>query len=267
MGGGLLAVAAEPRLRPTAELLETSIAPQVTQQNAISGAFRYQSAPCAGRALILSVHNGREQGAKEEEREKAAKALEMMGYEVTTIVDPTKETCLAEVRKLRDASWGRYASSVVAVMAHGNASGGVTYVAAADDKKVSMASLYGMLSSDNCPGLADKPKIWIVQACRNGGDETVQTDMAGHAPAILGAEHDNLITYATSPGHSAYRGVFWEAVLDIMSGDPAKHAQMPWLDICGQANHSLAIQGITSVHTETYLRDNLISPAQLGGAA
>ena len=52
-----------------------------------------------------------------------------------------------------------------------------------------------------------------------------------------------------------------------MAGDPVKHAQMPWLDICGQANHSLAIQGITSVHTETYLRDNLISPAQLGGAA
>ena len=31
----------QPRLRPTAELLETSIAPQVTQQNAISGAFCY----------------------------------------------------------------------------------------------------------------------------------------------------------------------------------------------------------------------------------
>merc|ERR1740130_112475 len=129
-----------------------------------------------------------------------------------------------------------------------------------------MASLYGMLSSDNCPGLASKPKIWIVQACRKGGDETVQTDDAT-APAILSAEHDNLITYATSPGHAAYRGMFWQAVLDIMSGDPVKHAKMPWMDICGQANHSLATQGVTSVEMKTYLRDNLISPAHLGGVA
>ena len=109
---------------------------------------------------------------------------------------------------------------------------------------------------------------WIVQACRNGGDETVQTDaMAGPTPAILGAEHDNLITYATSPGHSAYRGMFWQAVLDIMSGDPVNHAKMPWMDICGQANHSLATQGITSVEMKSYLRDILISPAHLGGVA
>jgi len=259
----------QSRKRPTAELLETSLAPpppQATQQSSISGAFRYQPAGCAGRALILSVHKGREEGAQEE-REKAAKALAAMGYEVTTIVDPTRETCLSEVRKLRDASWSGHGSSVVAIMAHGCDKGGLTYVQAADDMKVSMASLYGMLSSDNCPGLANKPKIWVVQACRKGGDETVQTDdMAGHAPAILGAEHDNLITYATSPGHVAYRGLFWKAVHDIMSGDPER-AKMSWLDICGQANHSLATQGITSVEMKTYLRDNLISPAQLGGAA
>ena len=240
--------------------------PHPAQQNSTSGAFRYQPAACAGRALILSVLNGRENGAKEE-REDAAKALKMMGYEVTTVVDPTKEKCLSEVRKLRDTSWGRHASSVVVVMSHGRASGGMQLATMADDQEVQMASLFGMLSPENCPGLANKPKIWIVGACRGGGDVTVQTDMAGHAPAILGAEHDNLITYATSRGHLAYRGVFWKAVLDIMSEDPVNHAKMPWVDICGQANATLATQSRASVHTETHLRDNLVSPAQLGGAA
>ena len=227
-----------------------------------TGAFRYQPAARAGRALILSVNKGRENGAQEE-RKKAASALEVMGYEVETIVDPTKEEILSNLRKLRDASWGSYASSVVAIMAHGRAEGGVTYVQAADHQDVSMASLYGMLSSNNCPGLANKPKIWIVQACRQGGTETVQTDMAGHRPAILGAEHDNLISYATSPGHSALRGKFWAAVHGIMAENPTEHVKMPWVDIVGQANHAMAVQGIDSTHTETHLRDNLISPARL----
>lgn len=236
---------------------------QETSFCSTSGAFRYQPAACAGRALILSVNKGREKGAKAE-REKAALALRMMGYEVETIVDPTKDACLSKLRELRDASWGGYASSVVAIMAHGYVRDGATHVLLADGNRVSMASLYGMISSNNCPGLANKPKIWIVQACRGGGMETiVETDMAGHQPAILGAEHDNLISYATSPGHSAQRGVFWKAVHKIMAENPTEHVKMPWMDILGQANHAMAVEGITSTHTETHLRDNTISPAQL----
>jgi hypothetical protein len=216
------------------------------------------------------VIKGREQGAQEE-CEDAEVSLKCMGYEVIKItIDPTKDKCFSEVGELRDYdSWDEYGSVVVALMAHGHDVGGLTFLRAADDMDVKLTKLFGMLSPDECFGLRGKPKFWIVQACRTGGDMAVQTDAAAPVPDDnLFTEHDNLITFVTSPGRAAYRGRFWKEVRAIMADKGAVEGpKVPWLEICGQANARMARgpDATPSVEMKSYLRDVSVSPAQLGG--
>ena len=64
----------------------------------------------------------------------------------------------------RHADWDGHASSVVALLAHGRQAS----VECQDGRYVPLRSLFGRLAPAQAPALTGKPKIFLVQACRNG---------------------------------------------------------------------------------------------------
>jgi len=183
---------------------------------------------------------------------------------VTTKVDPTKDEMEALLRQHRDEDWSNYASSVVCIMAHGSQYGNQLNVCAADDQKNSVKELQSMLSTKNCPGLKGKPKIWIVQACRPGGDEMITDSVASFTDAVLTKNHDYLMTYAAMPGNSATRGVFFRHFHNLIDELGKEQARLvPWMQLIASTNNAMAEEDIDSSIVQTTLRDAMVSSASL----
>ena len=232
--------------------------------------FHYAEHQHVGRALILSVHNGRTSDNKiydaATELENATNALEILGYSVFAQVDPTKDEMEALLRQHRDEDWSNYASSVVCIMAHGSQYGNQLEVLAADDQKNSVKEMQSMLSISNCPGLKGKPKIWIVQACRPGGDVMITDSVASSTDAapVITRNHDYLMTYAAMPGNNAIRGVFFRHFHNRIDGLGKERArQVSWMQLIASTNNAMAEEDIDSSIVQTTLRDAMVSSASL----
>lgn len=68
--------------------------------------------------------------------------------------------CVEQFSKRREHS--SYDSTIVVLMSHGNH--GAIY--GIDEEQVSISSLAELFNPSNCFALAEKPKIFIIQACR-----------------------------------------------------------------------------------------------------
>ena len=53
---------------------------------------------------------------------------------------------------------------LVTLMSHGENG----FIKMKDDDKVSLEFIFDMFNNKNCPALHEKPKIFIIQACRGG---------------------------------------------------------------------------------------------------
>ena len=86
-------------------------------------------------------------------------------------------------------------SFVCCMLSHGR----LGEIIGSDSVGVSIHKLTDRLSDYNCPGLAGKPKLFFVQACREeGGTEGSSQIKSGK---------DFLFSYATPPGKVAYRDI------------------------------------------------------------
>lgn len=62
-----------------------------------------------------------------------------------------------------------------------------------DEQMVELENLFEVLNNKNCEALRAKPKVYIVQACRGGGDRAKNTEFVfliqsyprPRAPAVL----------------------------------------------------------------------------------
>lgn len=62
-----------------------------------------------------------------------------------------------------------------------------------DEQMVELENLFEVLNNKNCQALKAKPKVYIVQACRGGGDRAESTELVflilpyprPRAPAVL----------------------------------------------------------------------------------
>ncbi|XP_058121003.1 caspase-like [Anopheles ziemanni] len=91
---------------------------------------------------------------------------------------------------------------LVAVLTHGE-EGDYVY---AHDCAYQLSSIWTHFTAKNCPSLAGRPKIFLIQACRgNQLDSGVKVQKDGVARYSIPTHADFLFAYATIPGFMAFR--------------------------------------------------------------
>ncbi|XP_047673264.1 caspase-23 isoform X1 [Tachysurus fulvidraco] len=108
----------------------------------------------------------------EKDEESMRILLEALGYDVIILNDLSAEGMEAAVRDFSQHNEHRYSDSTfLVIMSHGGPDGiyGIDYDKNEDDIFL-VDKIFHYLGSANCPGLTDKPKIILIQACRGDQD-------------------------------------------------------------------------------------------------
>ena len=100
------------------------------------------------------------------------KTFWLFGYDLRIYADLTAQELLETVENLakeKDSNnnysiFRGYASLVVCILSHGDPG----TVEGIDGESVRVSDLQWAFSSEKCPDLQDKPKIFFIQACRGG---------------------------------------------------------------------------------------------------
>ncbi|KAK2495381.1 hypothetical protein MC885_011316 [Smutsia gigantea] len=135
-------------------------------------------------ALTLCVTKARE--GSEEDLEALKRMFHQLKFESTIKKDPTAQQFQEELDKFQqdmDAREDFISCAFVVLMAHGKEG----LLKGEDGKMVELENLFNVLNNKNCRALRAKPKVYIVQACRGGGDKAKRSLCASPGPTS-GAE-------------------------------------------------------------------------------
>lgn len=120
-----------------------------------------------------------------------------LGYQVYLHEDLTAEETMKEVETIRnDSSLESTQAVFFFFLSHGTNS---EEFLAADGKNLNLGNLRKEFTSDRCPALAGKPKIFMTNYCRGKNEERMQTD------AHVTVPRDVVTIYASADGIIAYR--------------------------------------------------------------
>ncbi|XP_053077616.1 uncharacterized protein LOC106966703 isoform X1 [Acinonyx jubatus] len=97
-------------------------------------------------------------------------------FEHTSCIDPNKMELLGKISSFRDGLneiKDDVGCCLVTLMSHGEKG----FIKMKDGERVSLEDIFEMFNNKNCPALQEKPKIFIIQACRGEKrDNGVETD-------------------------------------------------------------------------------------------
>ena len=133
---------------------------------------------------------------------------EYLRYDVRILKNLTASELTRQLMQIALQNHEKYDSFVCCILSHGYLDG----VYGTDSKPVKINDIASLFKGNFCPTLAEKPKLFFIQACR-GDDEdrgvVVQKDARGDSDdAIrhsLPSEADFLFGYATPPGNVSWR--------------------------------------------------------------
>ncbi|XP_016051644.1 PREDICTED: caspase-14-like [Miniopterus natalensis] len=147
-------------------------------------------------------------------------------FECTLCTDPDRMELLEKLTSFRDGLnevKDEISCCLITLMSHGENG----FIKIKGDHRVSLEDVFEMFNNKNCPALHEKPKIFIIQACRgerrdNGvetDDEPMDLDDISDRKR-LPTFSDYFIIYPTQPDHVALRhpstgSVMIEAMTDI----------------------------------------------------
>ncbi|XP_005860499.2 PREDICTED: caspase-14 [Myotis brandtii] len=180
-------------------------------------------------------------------------------FEYTSCIDPDKKELLEKLTSFRDGLneiKDEISCCLVTLMSHGEKGS----LKIRDDERVSLEEIFEMFNNKNCPALKEKPKIFIIQACRGERrDSGVETDDEPmdlddiSEKKRLPTFSDYFIIYPTQADHVALRhprtgSVMIEAMTEIFQQHGNK-----WhiVDFFTKVNNKV-------VHTEFFLREEPI---------
>uniref|UniRef100_A0A182T7T8 Caspase n=1 Tax=Anopheles maculatus TaxID=74869 RepID=A0A182T7T8_9DIPT len=128
--------------------------------------------------------------------------LDLFGFDVKVYQDFKLEEIKAIVEKVSSMDHRDNDCILIAVLTHGE-DGDYVY---AHDVSYELSTIWSHFTADNCPSLAGRPKIFLVQACRgNKLDNGVKIQKDGIARYSIPTHADFLFAYATIPGFMAFR--------------------------------------------------------------
>ncbi|XP_078583929.1 LOW QUALITY PROTEIN: uncharacterized protein LOC144866438 [Branchiostoma floridae x Branchiostoma japonicum] len=141
------------------------------------------------------------------DRENLRYIFGLLGFEVQTFENLTHDQLINLFTQVRHADHRNHDCFAACILSHG--SQGQVY--GADSVPVSICDLTEELTK--CPSLVGKPKLFFIQACQGGSEQTDIRVDAGHGSEGLAAfqetmipkEADFLLSYSTIPGYVSYR--------------------------------------------------------------
>ena len=115
----------------------------------------------------------------------------VLNFEVTMIADPTLQELHQVLIEFHKIDHSAYDAFFIVILSHGD-SGNVIYTS--DSRSIKINEMTDYFTSRMCPTLVNKPKVFIVQACRGSRhNKTVSTESTsgGSLNSILhGLSHD-----------------------------------------------------------------------------
>ena len=106
--------------------------------------------------------------------------------------DLTKEEVMDLMYTVQHIDYHEMGSLFVILLSHGE----IEAIYSTNSETIHLLDIISHFTAENCPSLAGKPKIFIIQACRDYTDQALTG---------LECESDFLIAYATLPGRKASR--------------------------------------------------------------
>ena len=117
----------------------------------------------------------------------------------------TAKQMIQKAKDLSEKDFSKYDSFFCIVLSHGKKEG----IVGVDEETISVEAITGQFTGDKCPTLLNKPKIFIIQACRGDVDDpgalAKDTQMMSGPYAVLPIETDFLIAFASPLGYASYR--------------------------------------------------------------
>ncbi|XP_034473645.1 caspase-like [Drosophila innubila] len=167
-----------------------------------------------GRALIFNNEHFDDPNLKSREgtnvdSERLGTVLKRLGFKVFEYMDLSKRDILYNIKTTASRNYSKYDCILVAILSHGK-----TGYIHARDSAYSLESIWRPFATDNCPSLAGKPKLFIIQACQ--GDlkdpgypalepEFPDNESFSYINFRIPTHQDFLIAYSTLPGYCSWR--------------------------------------------------------------
>lgn len=129
-------------------------------------------------------------------------------FEFRVYEDLTADGILNKAKDLSEKDLSKWDSFFFFVLSHGQKEG----VLGIDEKLVPVEAIVGIFTPDKCPSLINKPKVFMIQACRGDMDDfgAVASDSAAFVPPsqqILPIHSDFLVAYSSPPGYASFRNL------------------------------------------------------------
>ncbi|XP_066566250.1 caspase-14-like isoform X1 [Amia ocellicauda] len=132
-------------------------------------------------------------------------------FDLTEMIDPTSKDVIPKIMEFRDEINQRrweVSCCMVVIMAHGQ----YGRIKAADGGSVKLEDIFNVFDNHQCPELRQKPRAFVVQACRGdvfsfNPNVTDAANIQDEGPPTLKIPSfcDTLCVYATPPGREARR--------------------------------------------------------------
>lgn len=188
----------------------------VEQNGAISGQNhtkdfeKYRmSKKCAGSAIIFNHEKFscqvKPRPGTDEDCESLEKVLKEMRFKVKTYKDLKYEKIKEIIQAAAKKEYPKLGCIMIVVMTHGS-----NNCIDANDGSYRCKELWEPFKEENCPSLANRPKLFIVQACQGNLEDVglsvrTQVDASDFSDYEFFYSPDFLIVYSTVPLHVSWR--------------------------------------------------------------
>ncbi|KAK9512514.1 hypothetical protein O3M35_000917 [Rhynocoris fuscipes] len=161
-----------------------------------------------GMAVILNHRKFRNENLRERigtdvDRDKLADCLKRLGFEVIIKENLTYKDLKEQIIQIAEMDHSKNDCLLIVILSHGRDYGDIE----AYDRKYNINDITGELTSNACPSLAGKPKIFFIQACRGykfeDGTEMVDGSQCSNVYKVPLAA-DFLIMYSTVQGNVSF---------------------------------------------------------------
>uniref|UniRef100_A0A4X2L1L6 Caspase family p20 domain-containing protein n=1 Tax=Vombatus ursinus TaxID=29139 RepID=A0A4X2L1L6_VOMUR len=161
------------------------------------------------KAFVMCVKTGRP-GA-EQDINMIRNWLEECKFECISCIDPDEKELMEKLTEFRDGLNGikdDVSCCLVTLMAHG----GKGFINTVFDERVNLTDIFEMFNNENCPALQEKPKLFVIQACRGERRDSgviqadnLSTKQDSSKKKRLPTSSDYYIIYPTQEDHISLR--------------------------------------------------------------